>query len=225
NVTLLSAANAISFNATFRTNAGSGRIATLVTLALTNRSLTMTAEVANYSTKLPTFNFIEPFQPASGMSFVVPEFTDGKIYPCNLSTWTNYNLDSIRVLNLTMPWIGVVDLASGVGYSLTVNTPNDAQLSMALSGGLRSPLIAWNGQKGQFGYARSMTYYFTASGGYVELAKAYRTNAIAQGLIVPLDTKALTRTNVSKLYGAALLWDMLDNMSDKELRAMGVSRA
>ena len=226
-VTLLPSANAIGFNASFKTNSGFPvrTIATTVTLSLTNRSLTMTVDVADHSTPLSTFNFIEPFQPASGMYFVVPEFTDGKIYSCDLSAWTNFNLDSIRVLNLTMPWVGVVNPDTGVGYSLTVNTPNDAQLSLAMSGGLRSPLIGWNGQKGQFGYARSMTYYFTSSGGYVELAKAYRTNAIAQGLIVPFTQKILTRTNISKLYGAALLWDMLDNLSDKELRAMGVAKA
>lgn len=224
NVTLFTNVNAIGFNTSFYPTNG-GTIATWVELWLSGRKLSVTANVDDYATPLTSFNFIEPFQPASGMSVVVPEFTDGKIYPCNLSSWVNYNLDSIRALNLTIPWVAIVNLTSGAGYSLTYDTPNDAQLKLARYGGLRSPLVAWNGQKGTFGYKRSITYNFTAAGGYVELARMYRTNAMAQGWIVPFSLKAQTRPAITNLYGAVLLWDMLDNMSDKELRAMGVAKA
>jgi len=178
NVTLFTNVNAIGFNTSFYPTNG-GTLFTWVELWLNERKLSVTANVDDYATPLTSFDFIEPFQPASGMSVVVPEFTDGKIYPCNLSSWVNYNLDSIRALNLTIPWVAVVNPASGAGYSVTFDTPNDAQLKLAKSGGLRSPLAAWNGQKGTFGYKRSITYNFSAAGGYVELAKMYRTNAMS----------------------------------------------
>ena len=102
NVTLFTNVNAIGFNTSFYPTNG-GTIATWVELWLSGRKLSVTANVDDYATPLTSFNFIEPFQPASAMSVVVPEFTDGKIYPCNLSSWVNYNLDSIRALNLTIP--------------------------------------------------------------------------------------------------------------------------
>jgi hypothetical protein len=68
-----------------------------------------------------------------------------------------YNLDSIRALNLAMPWVAVVDLDDGAGYSLTFDTPYDAQLTLAAGGGLRSPLVAWNAEMGRFGYAQLVT--------------------------------------------------------------------
>lgn len=221
NITLL-ARDELAFDTTFLSGQ---ELPAHVTLRLSGRNLALQVKLDETNTPLTSFDFIEPFQPTTNMSLVVPDFCDGHLYPADLAVWPCYQLDSVRVLNLTMPWAGVVDVQSGRGYAVIFDTPCDAQLKLAQYEGLRSPLAAWNGEKGRFGYTRSLTYSFTANGGYVALAKAYRAAAQAQGLLATFQTKVLTRTNIAKLYGAPALWDFNHNLSDLELRARGMAQA
>jgi hypothetical protein len=228
NVTLFAAQNAIGFNTTYYPSSGGtspGQLFTWTELWLDGRKLKVKVNIDDHSTTLGSFNGLEPFQPSSSMSLVVPDFSDGHIYPCNLNSWPWYNLDTLKIMNFTMPWVGVVDVNTGQGYAVVADTPFDAQVKLTRYNGLRAPWIAWNPEKERFGYTRSLTYHFTANGGYVALAKAYRAHAQSEGLVVPLTEKALTRTNITKLYGAPFLWDFYANLSAPTLRALGVAKA
>ena len=228
NVTLFPVQNAIGFNTSYFPSSGGtspGLLFTWTELWLDGRALKVKVNIDDHSTLMGDFDCLEPFQPSSSMSVVVPDFNDGHIYPCNLNPWPWYNLDSIKIMNLTMPWVGVVNPANGQGYAVMADTPYDAQLKLARHNGLRSPLIAWNPEKGRFGYTRSLTYHFTASGGYVALAKAYRAHAQSEGLVVTLAEKAQSRTNITKLYGAPFLWDFYAHLPALTLRTLGVAKA
>lgn len=226
-VTLFPAQNCIGFNTTYFPASGGtspGRLFTWTELWLDGRKLKVKVNIDDHKTVMGAFDGIEPFQPAAGMSLVLADFCDGHMYPCNLSSWPLYNLDSIRILNLLMPWAGVVDSSDGKGYAVMCDTPFDAQLKLRRFRGVRSPLIAWNPEKGRFGYTRSMTYYFTADGGYVALAKAFRSRAATNGLVKPLAEKALSRPQITNLYGAPIFWDFNGWLPPAMLKALGVAR-
>lgn len=218
---ILKLTNGVSFDTTFFSVRD---LPAHVKLELLGRNLKLEVSMDN-NTPISSFDFLEPFQAEANMSLAVPDFCDGHLYPCDLKNWPQYDLDSFRVLNLTMPWVAVVDPDSGMGYSVVVNTPYDAQLKLAPVNGLRSPQVAWNGELGHFGYARSVTCTFTAHGGYVALAKAYRQQARAAGFLVTLDDKARARQAITNLFGAPVLWDFDDSLPDQTLRARGVTRA
>ena len=217
----LKGTNSISFETSFFSVQS---LPAYVKLQLAGRALKLEVSM-DTNTPFSSFDFLEPFQVETNMSLAVPDFCDGHLYPCDLKTWPQYNLDSIRVLNLTMPWVAVVDLSSGMGYSVIVDTPYDAQLKLASVAGLRYPQVAWNGELNHFGYVRSLTYTFTAHGGYVALAKAYRQQARVAGLLMTLDDKARTRPAITNLFGAPVLWDFNDSLPDLTLRARGLTRA
>ena len=228
NVTLFPALNAIGFNTSYFPDSGGtspGRLFTWTELWLHGRKLTVKVNIDDHDTAVGSFDGLEPFQPSDGMSVVLPDFSDGHIYPCNLNAWPHYDFNSLRILNLLMPWAGVVDLTDGKGYAVICDTPFDAQLKLRSFRGLRSPLIAWNPEKGRFGYTRSMTYRFTANGGYVALAKAFRERAKEEGLLRTLSEKALSRPQITNLYGAPILWDFYAHLPPQTLKALGVAKA
>jgi Concanavalin A-like lectin/glucanases superfamily/Glycosyl hydrolases related to GH101 family, GH129 len=220
-------AGSITFVTTFFPDTPSdGAVAYTNSISLTGRKLTYTCFAGpNPQQAEGRFNYLEPFASSSSMSVVVP-FSDGRIFPANLTSWPNgyENLANCNVTMLSMPWAGVVNTATGAGYSVTWNTPYDAQMQLIAVNGNRAPLTGWFMQRGSLGYNRQLTYYFTANGGYLDLAANYRAGDGAP-YVKALGTKASTRPNIAKSYGAALLWDMLDHLSDVSLRAMGVIKA
>jgi len=101
------------------------------------------------------FDFIEPFTYLGTDGYLaLADWCDGHIYPADIDAWPGYWLDSFLVNLLQMPWVGVFDLTSGVGYCVIVDTQDDAELRCRKFGARRAPLIHWLPQLGQFGYER-----------------------------------------------------------------------
>jgi hypothetical protein len=92
------------------------------------------------------------------------------------------------------------------GYAAIIETPDDAAIRIDRSGGPLYVAPEWEGQKGQFGYARRLRYVFLTEGGHVAICKRYRAYAQAQGLLVTLEQKRQLNPNVDRLIGAVNLW-------------------
>jgi hypothetical protein len=205
----------------FRLQTSIGGVSGWIELRLMPRSrnLTISMEAAP-DAKIQTFDFLPPFQPASGSYLAVADYTDGHMYPCDLESWPLYNLDRVNVNALDMPWIGIFDLRSGSGYSVMVDTPFDAAFRCVKTAGQRAPWVCWQPEKGRFGYKRALTYHFSARNGYVDQAKAFR----ARTQLGKLEAKARRNPNIRKLYGAPELWDFPHLVSDTELKVLGVDK-
>ncbi|MBI5096024.1 MAG: hypothetical protein HZB26_26755 [Candidatus Hydrogenedentes bacterium] len=155
------------------------------------------------------------------------DYCNGHLYPLDTAPFPKpYQ----AVCGLDMPWVGICDLAKGFGYSLILESPEDADLafeSCRMDGrALAVPRIVWLGSMRKAAYPRSMRYHFTVEGGYVALAKDYRAYAKEHGLLVTLEEKAKKNPRVKRLYGAADVWGAGDMESYvTQLKAGGVERA
>ena len=218
--------NGVSFTTTF-TDATAGNFTATLQIIVPDSAweVQVTSTVSNLSTAIGGFDFIEPFTlTTSTGNLVAPDYCDGHIYPTTIASWPIWSLDSFGISELDMPWIGVCDTSSGLGYSVIAVTPFDALFQCVKFNGYRAPQIHWMPQLGAYGYPRQINYEFTPNGGYVALAKAYRSYVHAQGGLVTLDTKAQTNPNITKLFGAPLVWDYFDYLNPQAAKAAGVDK-
>jgi len=79
-------------------------------------------------------------------------------------------------------------------------------------------------QKGTFGYARRIVYHFSDKGGYVALAKRYRTYAKERGLLKTLTEKQQTRSSIDRLVGAVNIY-CSEFRNIEEIKKLGIERA
>ena len=225
NMTALS--NGVSFNTSF-VDSKIGEFTANVQVVVPDgaREMQLMVSMTNLNTAIGGFSSIEPFTLATPTSYLIaPDYCDGHMYPSNISAFPEWNLASgYRVQSLDMPWVGVFNISSGVGYSIIVATPYDAMLNAQMFNGYRAPWFQWNPSLGTLGYTRQLNYEFTANGGYVALAKAYRSYVQAQGGLVTLDTKAQTNPNIKKLFGAPVVWDYFNTMDPAQAKAAGVDK-
>ena len=137
------------------------------------------------------------------------DFTSGHIYPLSSLpfTYSPFNLSA------DLPFIAITDLKTGEGYGILADTPDDAVVGM-----LKTPLgakattcvpqVAWMPTLRHFGETpRAYRFVFVDKGGYVTVAKAFRSWAQKNGYLVTLRDKAWHNPNVNKLMGAADIWD------------------
>jgi hypothetical protein len=75
-----------------------------------------------------------------------------------------------------------------------------------------------------FRYARRAIYRFSASGGYVALAKGYRAYAKEHGLIVPFTEKLKKNPNIARAFGAPDVWGNGSLRFAREAKAAGVEK-
>lgn len=140
----------------------------------------------------PGENLILPFN--QGISYPVD---DSSIDPRGFLLFAGAN-------GLCMPWYGAT--AGESGWMAIVETADDASVEMVRRGGLLELAPQWLGQKGSFGYRRVIRYIFLDQGGYVAMAKRYRSFAEAAGLVKTLEEKRKQRPAVDRLPGAPLVW-------------------
>lgn len=129
---------------------------------------------------------------------------------------------------LIMPWLGVTDPGLREGYSLTIDTPFDAELRLGRRDG--RPVIepVWRSEMGRFGYTRKLRCHFFADGGYVAQAKHYRNHVRRNEAFSTLRERAATRPHIDRLIGAVHIytWDDGRNLElARELKAAGIERA
>lgn len=177
-----------------------------------------------------SFARLEGFEPfaapdTQGSSIAVADYSSGHLYPTDIAGWDIHYLDYYAVDMLTLPWLAIVDVDSGLGYSVTIDTPYDAILKCRFFNGRRAPLIQWRSEKGKMGYERRLIYNFTSTGGYVSLARQLRSYMKDLGYVKTLAEKSLTKPDISKLYGAVYLWDYFHCMDAAEMYNLGVLKA
>lgn len=231
--------NGIQFYANF-TDAVSGVYELRVTMTVpsdTSRQVVMTA-AATDSTKL--FNgvdFIEPFAApnTTGSRLMITDWCSGHLYPSDLpdANWPNSYISDYDATLLQLPLAGVVDIDSGLGYSVTLDTPDNANMRCLMLGSRRAPMAKWRptqvrtiagNTQGVWGYDRQLTFNFTPSGGHVALAKAFRSSLPA-GTLKTLTAKTAGNGNTAKLLGAPLLWDYFQYIDSQEAYTLGVTKA
>jgi hypothetical protein len=117
---------------------------------------------------------------------------------------------------LSMPFIGLTNGREGL---LAISqTQNDAKVRfLPPIAGKTSQWSFWCVPSRQsFGYERKIVLKIVPIGGYVGIAKAYRSYAKLQGLLVTLKEKQAANPNVDKLIGAVDLWWWQDRTSGKQ---------
>ncbi|MGB9876272.1 MAG: glycoside hydrolase [bacterium] len=152
------------------------------------------------------FYSLEPFLTNFKKGVIaITDYCDGHLYP--IEEFPHYAWAGGR---LDMPWIGICDLESGAGYSIIIDTSDDATIyfpKFKFKGKeLSLPQIYWEPSKGKFSYPREIILAFTSEGSYVSLAKAYREYAKSKGLIVPFSEKVRKNQNIRRLFGAPDVW-------------------
>lgn len=205
---------------------GTNRLRVSIRLPERGADLMVEADVADRGMSIENIYFLEPFVlDTAGAALVVADYCDGHLYPLDLRpfprTW--FSLPQID-----MPWVGVCDLDKGFGYAIIVETPDDAFIRMKsvkrAERELIAPQVGWTASRGQFRYARRYFYHFAARGGYVALAKRYRSYARELGLIVPLKEKMKSNPAVGRLLGAPDVWGNASLDFAREAKAAGVKK-
>jgi len=178
-------------------------------------------------TLIGEISFLEPFVlNAPRGVLAVADYSDGHLYPLDTQPFPRGTFSGDR---LDMPWVGLCDLDTGCGYLLLLETSDDASVTMQKFTGkngrqLVAPMVRWRGQKGAFGYTRSVLYHFAPKGGYVALCKRYRAYAKEHGLIVPLADKLKKNPNLARLFGAPDVWGNASLAFAQEAKAAGVEK-
>jgi len=126
---------------------------------------------------------------------------------------------------LDMPWIGY-GLASGRGYTLMLEDPDDAYFVLETRGpDLRLvPTPYHDGEKGKFGYARHVRYGFLEDGGFVAMCKWYRAYAARTGVLKTLREKMRVRPQLDRMAGAPDFWGGTPALC-VEMRRWGIRHA
>lgn len=183
-------------------------VAVTATLGDGTSDVIFEVDAADRDAAIAQFPFLRPFglDAAEGV-LAVTDYSNGHVFPLDLQPFPRVSFDAAR---LELPWVGMCDLKTGVGYAMIVETPDDAYIEMEEwrtgERALRAPLLGWRPEKGRFGYPRRVIYHFAPAGGYVALAKRYRQYAREHGLLVTLAEKAQANPNVALLFGAPDVW-------------------
>lgn len=168
----------------------------------------------------------QPFTTGHGDSLAVP-MNEGMLYPADDPAISTMQLQAYCGHGgLSMPWLGICG-PRGTGLMMLLRTPDDAEVNLDRdSSGNLYPTPIWISTKGQFGYARKLTYIFFDRGGYVAQAKWYREYAKSTGLFKSLAEKRRANPNVDLLIGAADIWDWLGPSEStgicREMKALGM---
>lgn len=167
-----------------------------------------------------------PFVTAKGTSLVVP-LNEGIVYPVDDETVQPQWLVAYGGHGICMAWFGAFDPKSGAGAMSILNTPDDVDVEInRRNTEMLWARPRWEAQKGQFGYARKITYAFFDKGGYVAQAKRYRQYAQKSGLFKTLAQKRAENPNVDLLLGAANVWNWDDGKAAlcREMKDLGFER-
>jgi len=189
--------------------------------------LRVEARAEDAQSPVEEIKFLEPFVlDAPHGVLAVADYSNGHLYPLDAQPFPRNSFGGDR---LDMPWLGLCDLDSGRGYLLLIETCDDSSVAMQKVAGkdgrpLVAPVVRWRGQKGAFGYPRSVLYHFASAGGYVAICKRYRAYAKEHGLIVPFAEKLKKNTNLKRLFGAPDVWGNASLAFAREAKAAGVEK-
>ena len=163
-----------------------------------------------------------PFTGGGDARLIVP-LNEGIAYPVTDPAVQPMRLVGYGGHGICMSFWGVQ--SGDAGQMTILETADDATLRIERREGLLTGAVAWDAEKGQFGYARTLRYVFFDQGGYVAMAKRYRAFVQARGTFKTLAEKRRANPDVDRLIGAANIWfwepDPLGMVS--ELRTAGLT--
>jgi hypothetical protein len=144
------------------------------------------------------------FASAAGQSLVLP-LNEGIAYPTDDATLPAMRYYLYGGHGLCMPWYGATG-ADGAGWMALVGTPDDAEVDLPRRDGLLQLVPLWQPQRQAFGGPRQLRFVFLGHGGHVAMAKRYREQAAATGLLRTLADKRVAVPAVDLLVGAVNTW-------------------
>jgi len=110
----------------------------------------------------------------------------------------------------SMPWSGLLDEDLSGGMMMLVDTPFYAIEKMVFcdtpDGGRSLPAVQWEKGRDKAFQPRTVRFLLFAKGGYVAMAKRFRSELIASGTFRTLAEKARGVPGVEKLKGAMDMW-------------------
>jgi hypothetical protein len=219
-------AGGIGFDTDFAGGVKTYMMALKLTLPERGADLRVEADMADRAATFDSVGFLSPLLlDSENGAIVVADYSNGHAYPVRMKPFPKRRFD---LGNIDMPWIGVCDLTQGQGYALIAETPDDATfdvVSVEREGHtVSAPRLMWNASMRTFRYARRTIYRFSASGGYVALAKGYRAYAKEHGLIVPFTEKLKKNPNIARAFGAPDVWGNGSLRFAREAKAAGVEK-
>ncbi|HEY3324075.1 MAG TPA: glycoside hydrolase [Planctomycetota bacterium] len=173
-----------------------------------------------------SLSFPYPFVTTKGTLLIIP-MNEGISYPVDDTSINPMHLIAYGGHGICMAWYGAVDPISGAGVMTILNTPDDARIEINRPmGGDLYVRPQWEASRGEFGYARKLTFCIFDKGGYVAEAKRYRQHAKETGLFKTLAQKKAENPNVDLLIGAPNIWnwDMPKVPLCEEMKALGFER-
>jgi len=201
------------------------RMPATVTLFLPKGAAELQVEIAGANeTEVGSLRYPLPFTPESGAEtwLALAPGGDGLLLPMVTGEMPRLSWGS------DMPSFGVVNLPQGWGYACIFDTPHDLRLELtATSLAKPAPLAAglvWSPSLGKWGYTRRALYRFTAAGGYVATAKAYRAYAQEKGILKTLREKMKRRPDIAKILGAPDVWGANGVDFARQAKAAGIDR-
>ena len=154
-----------------------------------------------------------PFYATGGTDFAVVCEDEGTLYS---TAETDRKLDRFRYESgpmgraRSMPWAGVTDGKFSTGMMMLVDTPFYAVQKMVVcdtpDGRRALPGIEWHEDRHKTFTQRSLRFHLFTQGGYVAMAKRFRSELIADGKFQTLVEKARKVPRVEKLRGAMDMW-------------------
>ncbi|WP_297035840.1 glycoside hydrolase, partial [Thermogutta sp.] len=153
------------------------------------------------------------------------DYCNGHLYPVAEEQLPRRWFNTSR---LDMPWVGVCDLKTGIGYMILAETSDDGYVELRKvqkeNQSAWVPTIGWSPSMGKFSYPRKLIWHFVDKGGYVALAKRYRAYAQELGLIVPFSEKVKANPELKRLFGAPDVWGNASLQFAEEARQAGIRR-
>ncbi len=133
-----------------------------------------------------------------------PIVTESLVLPRNVGEWRRQPLETRHFYALygqiNMRWFG--GLRGDRGW-IAIFTDGHADAGVMAAKMTAAP--GWLRSLGKWTPNRAVRYRFTAGGGYVGLAKAFRSWAQSQGLVKPLEQKIAERPALRQLVGGRIL--------------------
>ncbi len=199
-----------------------------VTLRLPANSadLMMTVDMPDRDVTFSNQRFWTPlFYRSEHGAIAIADYCNGHLYPVAEEQLPRRWFNTSR---LDMPWVGVCDLKTGIGYMILVETSDDGYVELRKvqkeNQSAWVPMIGWSPSMGKFSYPRKLIWHFVDKGGYVALAKRYRAYAQELGLIVPFSEKVKANPELKRLFGAPDVWGNASLQFAQEARQAGIRR-
>lgn len=191
--------------------------------------------LGNTTANLSSINYPHPFLSSDGQGYAVLPYDSGYVVP---NTATSFTLPGgMR----GMEWYGGTDANNERGWVALIDTADDYELkvrSCTLDGvNYLGAVMNWRGSNSnashvanKLSYERTVRFRFNDTGGYVALAKIFRTDAQSRGWVRTFTQKAAESgaPDLDRFVGSPIIYLWGDGRSTAALDALknnGVTKA